>query len=205
MSAHPAVSDSAFAPEDAARANVYGLLARLLYAPADRALLARLAAADDIDAQEAGSRLAPSWRELKASAATADEAAVRTEFEALYVGTGKALVSPYAGAYLEGSGPQRRLVELRQFLAQHELARQPGVHEPEDHMAALCDVMRHLLSTRDASLPTQGEFFERYLWQPACGFCDASAQAEPAAFYRRVADFARSFLEIEYRMFESMI
>ncbi len=202
MSALPADATSVIAPEDAARANVYALLARLWYAPPDRALLARLAAADEIAAQGEGEAFADSWRALKAAAASIDEDAARAGFDALYVGPGKAQVPPYAGAYLGHGSPQRFLVALRQDLGQHGLARQHGVHEPEDHIAALCDVMRHLMSAPDAALHAQREFFMRYLHQPARGFCDATEKADGSGFYRAVAGLARAFFEIEHTMFE---
>ena len=48
------------APEDQARANFYGLLSRLFYAPADAALLAALAQADELEAEDES--LAARWR-----------------------------------------------------------------------------------------------------------------------------------------------
>jgi TorA maturation chaperone TorD len=50
-------------PEEAARANVYGLLARLFYAPPDAALLKSLADAPDIQAEDSG-ELASAWKAL---------------------------------------------------------------------------------------------------------------------------------------------
>ncbi len=202
MSADPAALPPGLAPEDAARANFYGLLARLFYAPPDRALLAALAGADEIAGQEGGSGLALAWRELKEGAATLDEDAARGEFDALYIGTGKAEVSPYAGAYVKRARADQQLVALRQYLAQQGLARQPGVNEPEDHVAALCDVMRHLIAEQHAALDSQSKFFATFVWPSAAAFCDATEKAERAAFYRLAARFARSFLEVEHALLE---
>lgn len=206
MSRQPASTDPAavpaLAPEDATRADFYGLLARLYYAPPDRALLAALAGAGEIAAEGGGSPLALVWRELKDGAAALDEDRVRGEFDALYVGTGRAEVSPYAGAYVKRSRADRQLVALRQYLAQHGLARQPGVHEPEDHVAALCDVMRHLIAAQHGALDAQREFFTSFVWPSVVSFCDATEKAERAAFYRLVARFARCFLEVEHALFE---
>ncbi|MCC6609134.1 MAG: molecular chaperone TorD family protein [Burkholderiales bacterium] len=202
MSADSAALPPALAPEDAARANFYGLLARLLYAPPDRALLGALAGAGELAARGDGPGLALAWRELKAGAATAEELSVRDEFETLYIGTGKALVSPYAGAYLSGARAVERLVALRQYLAERGLARQAGVHEPEDHVAALCDVMRHLIAEQHAPSDAQREFFAAFVWPAAAEFCNATEKAEPAAFYRLAVRFGRSFLEVEHTLFE---
>jgi TorA maturation chaperone TorD len=188
-------------PEDAARADFYGLIARLFYAPPDRALLAALAGADEIAAQAGDSPLPLVWRELKEAAAL-DEECARSEFEGLYVGTGKAAVSPYAGAYLKHSRADQQLVALRRFLAQHGLARQGGVNEPEDHIAALCDVMRHLIAGEHAALRAQCEFFGTFIWPAVVSFCDATENAQCAVFYRRVARFTHCFLEVEHALFE---
>jgi TorA maturation chaperone TorD len=190
------------APEDAARADFYGLIARLFYSPPDRVLLAALAGAAEIAAQAGGSPLPLVWRQLKDAAAALDEESARSEFEALYVGTGKAAVSPYAGAYLKHSRADRQLVALRQFLAQHGLGRQSGVNEPEDHITALCDVMRHLIAGEHAALRAQCEFFAAFIWPAVVSFCDATEKAQRAAFYRRVARFTRCFLELEHALFE---
>jgi len=202
MSADPSGVPPALAPEDAARANFYGLLARLYYAPPDRALLAALAGADEITAQGGDTPLALAWRELKDGAATLDEDAARREFEALFIGTGKAEVSPYAGAYVKRSRADQQLVALRQYLAQHRLGRQSGVNEPEDHFAALCDVMRHLVAELHAAPGAQREFFTAFVWSSTVSYCDATERAERAAFYRLVARFARRFLEVEHALFE---
>lgn len=202
MNADPAALPPALAPEDAARADFYGLLARLYYGPPDRALLAALAGAEEVAAQGDGAPLALAWHELKEGAAALDEESARAEFEALYGGTGKAQVSPYAGAYVKLSRADRQLVALRQYLARHGLARQPGVNEPEDHVAALCDVMRHLIAVEHAALDAQREFFTSFVWASAVSFCEATEKAERAAFYRLVARFARGFLEVEHALFD---
>lgn len=193
-------AERALPAEEQARADFYGLLARLWYAPPDRELLGALGAAPELVA-EGDSALARAWRELTGAAAALDAGAAGREHFALFVGTGRSPVSPYAGAYLTGSAFEHPLVALRGFLAAHGLARHASVSEPEDHMAALCDVMRYLVqSAPDFAL--QREFFERFLWPAAPGFCDAAAAAEGAAFYVRVAGFARCFLELEHTAFD---
>src|SRR5207244_10104665 len=77
-------------PEDAARADFYALLARLFYAPPDTGLLESLAGAGELDSAEGD--LAQAWRQLRSAAAATGEAAVREEYDASFVGTGKAPV-----------------------------------------------------------------------------------------------------------------
>src|SRR5437016_10456718 len=83
-------------PEEVARANFYGLLARLFYAPPDAALLEAIAGADEIEAEDGG--IAAAWQGLARAAAGADPEAVRDEYDSVFVGTGKAHVPLYACA-----------------------------------------------------------------------------------------------------------
>lgn len=186
--------------EEQARADFYGLLALLLYQPPDRELLATLAAAPPI-AAEGDAPLAQAWGELTRAAREIDADAARREHFGLYVGTGKSEVSPYAGAYLSGSALRSPLVALRAFLGTHGLARREAVSEPEDHFAALCDVMRHLVCADDADFALQREFFDTFLWPAAPAFCEATMAATAAGFYSRVARFALSFFELEHTAF----
>lgn len=191
-------------PEEAARADFYGLLARLFYAPPDAELLSALAGADEIVAEHdgAGAGLALAWRDLMLAAAAADPKALRDEYETLFVGTGKASVSLYAGSYLAKSAIDAPLVEVRNALAQRRLVRRPSVNEPEDHYAALCELMRHLIAEQQASIEEQNEVFRRFLWPMTHPLCNAiQAASQPSAFYRRLASFANTFIEVEYAAF----
>lgn len=196
-----------FAPtlpaEEAARANFYGLLARLFYAPPDASLLAAIAAAEEIAAEQEGGRaLARAWRELMLAAAKADPASIADEYETLFAGTGRAQVSLYAGAYLARTAVDNPLVDVRVYLAARGLSRHRSVHEPEDHVAALCEVMRHLIAQEQAPLEEQRSFFARFLWPSFAPLCDAIGRAEQARLYKQIALFTRCFLELEHDAFE---
>jgi TorA maturation chaperone TorD len=101
---------------------------------------------------------------------------------------------------------EKPLAELRNELARLGFARAPEVREPEDHLAALCDVMRALilgdLSDAPATIEQQKAFFERHMkpWATKC--CSAVASFEKSNYYRRVAAFAEAFLYIESQAFE---
>src|ERR687887_625777 len=163
------------APEEQARANFYGLLARLFYAPPDAGLLKALAMADELDADD--ETLAARWRELVAAAATTEAEAVREEYDEAFVGTGKAPVTLYACAYSLRYTNETPLAALRADLAALGLARRKAAGEPEDHVAALCDVMRHLISDEQRPLDEQQRFFARWIrpnYEALCGAIEAS-------------------------------
>jgi TorA maturation chaperone TorD len=185
-------------PEEQARAGYYALLARLYYAGPDAGLLATIAGAGDIAAGSGQSELAAAWSALAAAAKATDAEAARLEHEQLFVGTGKAEITPYATYYLAETGREKILVRLRGELAMLGLSRQPGSHEPEDHMAGLFDVMRHLISTgsEDAAMQQQ-QFFERYIAGSYEAFCAAASASGKSDFYKHVARFAQAFLYVE--------
>jgi len=188
------------APEEQARAEFYTLLARLFYASPDAALLETLASASDIEAEE--DAIASAWRALREAALQADPEALRDEYDTVFVGTGKSPVTLYAGAYSIRYASEAPLAALRADLARLGLERQEGVHEPEDHIATLCDAMRHLITVQARDLDEQRAFFERWI-APAVGTLCAAIEAEPrAAFYRSVARFAKVFFDIERTAFE---
>jgi TorA maturation chaperone TorD len=185
-------------PEELARAGYYALLARLYYAGPDAGLLAAIAGADEIVAGGEQSALASAWRTLAAAAGAMDAEAARLEYDQLFVGTGKAEITPYASYYLAETGREKILVRLRGELSALGLARQQGVHEPEDHMAGLFDVMRHLISTgSEDAAAQQRQFFERYIAGSYEAFCAAASASEKSNFYKHVARFAQAFLYVE--------
>jgi TorA maturation chaperone TorD len=189
-------------PEEVARANFYGLLARLFYAPPDAELLEALAGADEVEADEGGIALA--WRDLSRAAASAEERAVREEYENVFVGTGKAPVTLYTCAYTVRYTNETPLAKLRGELAALGLARRAEASEPEDHIAGLCDTMRFLIEQSSADVSAQKRFFERWLWPAVGPLCDAIDSAPGVDFYRSVSSFARSYLSLEQSAFEML-
>jgi TorA maturation chaperone TorD len=190
------------APEEQARANFYALLARLFYAPPDKGLLDALAGADELDAEDES--LAARWRELIAAAAVTEPEALRWEYDAAFVGTGKAPVTLYVTAYSLRYTNETPLAALRGNLAALGLARREAAGEPEDHIAALCDVMRHLISDQQRPLAEQQRFFDRWIrpnYEPLCGAIEAS---DHTSFYKVVGRMAKAFFSLEQSSFEML-
>ena len=195
-SGNGAPAGDAPAPEDAARANLYALVSRLFYAPADPNLLAEISGAGGGEEAEEAGGLLPAWRELQDACRNAFPALVKQEHDSLFVGVGKAQVTPYLSAYAEASAPDRYLLRLRQQLSGWGLARREMVFEVEDHISGLCDVMRWLIESGH-SLDEQQGFFEGFAYPGVVPFCAAVQKSESARFYKPVAAFALAFLEVE--------
>lgn len=189
-------------PEEVARANFYGLLARLFYAPPDAALLEAIAGADEIEAEDGG--IGEAWQALARAAAQSDAEAVREEYETVFIGTGKAPVTLYTSAYTIRYSNETPLVALRTELAALGLARHESVSEPEDHIAALCDTMRYLIAEQKRELIEQSRFFGRWIAPAVDPLCDAIHKQTSADFYKHVGRFAKTFFQLEHAAFEML-
>jgi TorA maturation chaperone TorD len=110
-------------------------------------------------------------------------------------------VTPYTSHYVAGTAPDKQVVALRETLAELGLARREMVFEVEDHIAAICDVMR-LLIERNQSLQVQKAFFAQFVLPGVMPLCNAIDPIETAVFYRDVAALARAFLELESIAFD---
>jgi TorA maturation chaperone TorD len=185
-------------PEEQARANLYGLLARLFYAPPDAALLKAIAG------ETLEGDLAAPWHDVASAAAAADPPAVREEYETAFIGTGKAPVTLYTTAYSIRYSNETPLVDLRGELARFGLARRAGAYEPEDHIAALCDTMRHLVAQQKADLEEQRRFFNKWIYVAAEPLCAAIERSDKTSFYKPVARFTTRFCTLEHMAFEML-
>jgi TorA maturation chaperone TorD len=192
--------------EELARAELYGLLARLWYAAPDAELLAAFQVAPT-EAPAAGAFLEEPWRQLVGAARAIDVAAARDEYDALFGGIGKPEVYLFGSHYLSGFLNDKPLARLRGDLARLGLAREEAVSESEDHVACLFEVMRYLIAGEDvavANLTEQQAFFATHLqpWLPA--LCDAVVQHPKARFYAALAGLTRAFGEVEAQGFDML-
>lgn len=185
--------------EDRARANHYAMIAGLFRAPADASLLALI---DRIAAGFATSTapLAQAWGTLAQAAAEVDPDAVREEYERVFIGVGRPEVFLYGSYYLAGFLMEEPLAQLRDDLARLGLARRMGVGEPEDHVAAVAEAMRHLIES-GAGIAAQRAFYARHLEPWGARLADALQAAPDAAFYAPAGGLCRTFFDIESAAF----
>jgi TorA maturation chaperone TorD len=189
-------------PEDAARADFYALLATLFHHAPEGRLLRTIAIAPAIENGNAD--LARAWSALVAAAGIVDEEAVAEEYEALFIGLGKARVSAYAGFYL-GAGAENPRARIIRDLAALGLSRVEEATEPEDHFAGLFDAMRVLVAggagRPPAPIAEQRRFHEAHVKPGAGRFLAAVREAPESNFYRKVAALGEAFLAIENESF----
>jgi TorA maturation chaperone TorD len=190
------------APEDAARAAIYGLIARLFYAAPDKDLLGQILHAELFGPGE--SAPARAWRDLVAACRDAFPVVLENEHTELFVGTGKAEITPYLSHYVLKHANDNPLVELRQQLAAWGIGRRESAGETEDHIAGVCETMRFAIAVQHRSEEEQKQFFDRFVYRGASAFCDAVSASPKASFYGLVARFARAFLDLEREAFSML-
>jgi TorA maturation chaperone TorD len=189
--------------EDRARATVYGLLANLFYGPPSEALLHEIGT---IDSDTDRSPLAGTWHALQQAARNAELGALRLEYDSAFITAGRPPVFLYGSVYQTGFLMDKPLAQLREDLAKIGLARNPEVGEPEDHISALCDVMRFLIvgahEIPPSDVAVQREFFMRHIAAWYEQMCVAVENAGQTDFYKKAAAFAKEFLDREVQSFE---
>ena len=205
MSSVPIMSSAL--DEETARAEVYGLLAALFYAPptADVLALLRVAATE---APTAGGFLQEPWRELVAASRRLSDGDIQAEYNALFGGVGKPEIYLFGSHYLSGFLNEKPLALLRTDLARLGLARDEAMSETEDHIAYLCEVMRYLIAADDvavANLTAQRQFYSDHIQPWVLQLCDAMDSNPKARFYAAISGFTRSFLSVETQGFDMLV
>jgi len=206
MTAAPITFATADDSEELARAELYGLLARLWLAPPDAPLLQQFAVVVT-QAPEAGALLEEPWLQLVAALrATALQAAAE-EHQALFQGVGKPEVFVYGSYYLAGFLNEKPLATLRTDLAALGLAGDTSRGETEDHVACVFEVMRYLIAGDDiavCNLEQQRRFFRAHV-QPWVGDLCATVEAHPrACTWRAIAAFTQAFIGVETQAFDML-
>lgn len=187
------------APDDVdrLRAQEYRLIARLMARAPDGVLLRDLAglAGDATPIGRAHAALAAAARE-------AEPQAVEREHFTLLIGVGRGELLPYGSYYRTGFLNERPLADVRRDLKLLGVERAEGLHDPEDHVAILCDVMAALADGSVAAhAVSERDFFARHLAPWAGRFFTDLAGAPSAGFYRAVGDLGATFVAIEARAF----
>lgn len=183
-------------PEDRARSATYAWLASLLRKAPDETVLERLRAlAEDDSAPAAG--LPGAWVSLKLAADHGDADSINDEFHQLFIGLGRGQLVPFASWYLTGFLMERPLGRLRDDLRALGFERQDGVREPEDHVAALLEVMAMLVQDPETPLEAQRKFFSDHISTWIGRFFSDLEAAREASFYRAVGRLGSEFCNVE--------
>ena len=188
---------------DQIRASSYSLLAALLVAPPSEELLSQL---QGIETDKNDSKdIVNAWSTLQLAAQRHSRELIADEYHLLFIGLGRGELVPFASWYLTGFLMEKPLAHLRQRLAELGFEQQEDVHEPEDHAAALCEVMSQLILDEETDFETEREFYESFMGNWMSRFFNDLQQTETSGFYRAVGQLGEAILDIENRYFSMMV
>ncbi len=185
--------------EDRLRADLYNYLGLMLSGPPDQILLEQSAglSGDDTDLGQAINGLA---RVAKVS----KPKAVRTEFNALFIGLGRGELLPFASYYLTGFLNEKPLANLRATMADFGMTRADDVFEPEDNIASLMEMMAGMIVGRFgrvASLAEQQSFFNAHIGTWASHYFSDLQGAKSSVLYASIGAVGLAFMDIEKEAF----
>ena len=89
---------------------------------------------------------------------------LENEHTDLFVGVGKAEVTPYLTHYVIKYATDNPLVELRQQLIRWGIARRENANEPEDHVAGISEAMRFSIAVQHRSLQSRRRSSMHFLY-----------------------------------------
>jgi TorA maturation chaperone TorD len=191
----PTAADGDLEDEQRYRAGAYGLLAALLRATPEQALLDHLVTLSPQSDAEPDA-LAEAMASLADAARNHNPAQIEDEYHNLFIGIGKGEVVPYGSWYLTGYLMEQPLSDLRDDLRALGFERSADTHEPEDHAAALFEVFSVIIADA-SSLSEQERFFDIHMKPWLERFFADLGNARSADFYKPVAQFGAAFIKLE--------
>ncbi len=177
------------------RASAYSILGALLRKVPEKEVLEHVANFSSVAVDE--DELLLSMSTLGLAAQSSDVSVVDDEYHDLFIGLGRGELVPYGSWYLTGYLMEKPLSLLRDDLKALGFERDESVVEPEDHVAALCEVMSLLIEDESFDTETQTIFFEKHLNAWISRFFDDLSNAKAAVFYRSVGRFGSAFMNLE--------
>ena len=194
-------------PEELARADLYGLIARLFHQAPDQELLNQISASipDGQESQADDAPLSLFWNSLVELAKNNPAKAWQDEFDLNFISVGRPNVILNGSFYMAGHLNEKPLVDIRRALETFGLEPAEEITETEDHISALCEVMRYLIAGDDveiSNLTNQRVFFNAHIRPWYDELCDAIEAIPEMHLYHSVASLTREFLDIECQSFD---
>jgi TorA maturation chaperone TorD len=183
------------------------LIARFFHLPPDQELLDQIAATADQQETVNEAPLAKVWMDVVEAAKSNSAKAWHDEFDLNFISVGKPNVVLNSSFYMAGHLNERPLVDIRKALEEFGLESAEEVTETEDHISALCEVMRYLISGDDveiSNLKNQRVFFNEHIRPWYEELCDAIEGIPEMHLYHPVAALTREFLAIEGQGFDML-
>lgn len=196
------MSDS-LSGEDWARADFYSLLACLYRGGLDQSFVDSFSQIEK-ESIDITTPLGFEFNELLRSIEQTSLKDINTEYDDAFIGVGKPDVMLYGSYYMAGFLNEKPLIALRDDLARLGLEADKTLTETEDHMAFLCEVMRHLILSDDPPIAFEEQinFFRAHLAPWYEKLCDAVEMSGKTSFYKTVGRMTRVFFDVETQSFD---
>ncbi|MGR5131773.1 TorD/DmsD family molecular chaperone [Vibrio alfacsensis] len=183
--------DTQLEQEQTLRTEIYLVLSALFRSTPSKEMIEFLTS---LEVEPSESAMQKAWIALQQAAKESNREALEDEYQDLFIGIGRGEVMPFASWHLTGSLMEKPLAEIRHDLEKLGIERDEQVKEPEDHIAALCEVMS-MLAGEDEAL--QQAVFNKHIAPWFASFTRQLEKAQSANFYKLVAQLCEAFLTLE--------
>ncbi|HDM8139117.1 TPA: molecular chaperone [Vibrio harveyi] len=147
-----------------------------------------------LEVEPSESAMQKAWVALQQAAKDSNREALEDEYQDLFIGIGRGEVMPFGSWHMTGAMMEKPLAEIRHDLELLGFERDENVKEPEDHIAALCEVMSMLTGEEE---DLQQAVFNKHIAPWFNSFAQQLENAESANFYKPAAQLCEAFLTLE--------
>nr|WP_216604405.1 MULTISPECIES: molecular chaperone [Vibrio] len=147
-----------------------------------------------LEVEPSESAMQKAWIALQQAAKDSNREALEDEYQDLFIGIGRGEVMPFGSWHMTGAMMEKPLAEIRHDLELLGFERDENVKEPEDHIAALCEVMSMLTGEEE---DLQQTVFNKHIAPWFNSFTQQLENAESANFYKPAAQLCEAFLTLE--------
>lgn len=176
--------------EQTLRTEIYLVLSALFRSAPSEEMIEFLTS---LEVEPSESAMQKAWIALQQAAKDSNREALEDEYQDLFIGIGRGEVMPFGSWHMTGAMMEKPLAEIRHDLELLGFERDENVKEPEDHIAALCEVMSMLTGEEDL----QQAVFNKHIAPWFSSFTQQLENAESANFYKPAAQLCEAFLTLE--------
>ncbi|EPF7978507.1 TorD/DmsD family molecular chaperone [Vibrio harveyi] len=177
--------------EQTLRTEIYLVLSALFRSAPSEEMIEFLTS---LEVEPSESAMQKAWIALQQAAKDSNREALEDEYQDLFIGIGRGEVMPFGSWHMTGAMMEKPLAEIRHDLELLGFERDENVKEPEDHIAALCEVMSMLTGEEE---DLQQAVFNKHIAPWSNSFTQQLENAESANFYKPAAQLCEAFLTLE--------
>lgn len=177
--------------EQTLRTEIYLVLSALFRSAPSEEMIEFLTS---LEVEPSESAMQKAWIALQHAAKDSNREALEDEYQDLFIGIGRGEVMPFGSWHMTGAMMEKPLAEIRHDLELLGFERDENVKEPEDHIAALCEVMSMLTGEEE---DLQQAVFNKHIAPWFSSFTQQLENAESANFYKPAAQLCEAFLTLE--------